>query len=100
MGFEVKFVALSNGVSIPFVEQGSPSGTPVVLLHGITDSWRSFEGVLPHLPRSIHAYALTLRGHGNADRPEAGYTPADFAADVATFMDAVGIESVERQREG
>jgi non-heme chloroperoxidase len=93
MAPEIKFVALSNGVTLPFVEQGSPSGIPVVFLHGITDSWRSFEGVLEHLPRSIRAFALTVRGHGDADRPESGYTPRDFAADVVTFMDAVGVES-------
>ena len=66
---DVKSVKLSNGVTLPYVEQGDPSGVPVVLLHGITDSWRSFAPVLPSLPASIHAFALTQRGHGDADRP-------------------------------
>jgi pimeloyl-ACP methyl ester carboxylesterase len=79
-------------VTLPYVEQGDPAGIPVLLLHGVTDSLRSFEGVLPYLPPNIHAFALTQRGHGDADRPQIGYLMRDFAADVAAFMDEVGLE--------
>jgi non-heme chloroperoxidase len=85
-------VKLSTGVELPYVEQGDPAGVPVIFLHGVTDSWRSFERVLPHLPNSIHAFALTQRGHGEADRPVTGYQPRDFAADVAAFMDALQLK--------
>jgi pimeloyl-ACP methyl ester carboxylesterase len=85
----LKCVELLNGVRLPYVEQGDPLGVPVLLLHGITDSWRSFERVLPHLPDSIRVFALSQRGHGDADRPAAGYRPQDFAADLAAFMDAL-----------
>lgn len=83
---------LPGGLTLPYVEQGDPNGIPVIFLHGITDSWRSFEPVLPHLPSQVHAFALTQRGHGDAGRPEEGYTPQDFAADVVAFMDTLGIE--------
>jgi len=66
---------------------------PVVLLHGYSDAWRSWDLVLAHLPEYVHAYALTQRGHGDADRPEDGYRPEDLAADAAAFMDAVGLEA-------
>jgi pimeloyl-ACP methyl ester carboxylesterase len=80
----VKSAALSTGVTLPYVEQGDPAGTPVVLLHGITDSWRSFEPVLPYLPDSIRAFALTQRGHGDADRPAAAYHPRHLATSPPT----------------
>jgi non-heme chloroperoxidase len=89
----IKSVELPNRVRLPYVEQGDQSGVPILLLHGVTDSWRSFKRVLPHLPASIHAFALTQRGHGDADRPAAGYRTRDFAADVAAFADAVGLAS-------
>ena len=89
----IKSVALSTGVTLPYIEQGDPTGVPMLLLHGITDSWHSFEPVLPYLPESIHAFALTQRGHGDADRPAAGYHPRDFATDVAAFLDSQGLES-------
>ena len=57
-------------------------GVPVVLLHGVTDSWRSFEPVLDHLPAAVHAYALTQRGQGDASRP-GSYRLDDLVDDVA-----------------
>jgi pimeloyl-ACP methyl ester carboxylesterase len=90
---EIKTVAIRDGIRLPFVEQGEPDGVPVLFLHGYSDSWRSFEEVLPFLPPRIRAIALTQRGHGDADRPLAGYGADDFAADLASFMDALGIAS-------
>jgi non-heme chloroperoxidase len=90
-GSIVRSVELPGRVSLPYVEQGDPSGVPVVLVHAIADSWRSFEPVLSDLPESIHAFALTQRGHGEASRPAGGYHPRDFAADLAAFMDALDL---------
>jgi non-heme chloroperoxidase len=87
----IKSVELPDRIKLPYVEQGDPSGVPMILLHGYTDSWRSFEPVLPHLPESIHAFALTQRGHGDADRPATGYHTRDFAADVEAFTDTLGL---------
>lgn len=86
MTFAIKHVDVGNGIRLPYVEQGDPSGIPMLLLHGVTDSWRSFEPVLPHLPPTIHAFALTQRGHGDANRPATGYRTRDFAADIAGFV--------------
>ena len=90
---EIQTAGLSTGVTLPYVEQGDREGVPVLMLHGLTDSWRSFEPVLTHLPESVRAFALTQRGHGDAERPEGGYAPRDLAADAAAFLDAVGVES-------
>lgn len=83
---------LSTGVTLEYVEQGNLSGTPVIMLHGMTDSWRSFEPVLPYLQSSIRAFSLTQRGHGNSDKPDDAYRTQEFATDVAAFMDLVGID--------
>ncbi len=85
-------ITLATGVRLQYVEQGDRDGIPVVMLHGYTDSWHSFEPVLPLLPASIRAIAVTQRGHGDADRPETGYRGEDFAADVVALMDALGID--------
>jgi pimeloyl-ACP methyl ester carboxylesterase len=88
----VKTATLPSGLSLPYAETGDPAGTAVVFVHAYVESWRYFEVVLRHLPASLHGYAPTQRGHGDADRPPAGYRPEDFAADVVGFMDAVGID--------
>jgi pimeloyl-ACP methyl ester carboxylesterase len=66
---------------------------PVVLLHAFADSWRSFERTLPHLPRSLRAIAVTQRGHGDADRPAAGYRVEDFASDLLGFLDVLRLDA-------
>ena len=53
-----KSVVLLNNIRLEYVEQGDAAGIPVIFLHGLTDSWHSFETVLAHLPVSIHAFAL------------------------------------------
>ena len=86
-GFSVKRAALKTGVELEFIEQGNENGIPVIFLHGLSDSWHSFEMAFQHLPSSIHAFALSQRGHGNSDKPENRYGPKDFAADVAAFIE-------------
>jgi pimeloyl-ACP methyl ester carboxylesterase len=83
---------LADGIVLLYVEQGAHGGAPVVLLHGLSDHWRSFAPVLAHMPPAIRAFAVTQRGHAGASQPETGYAIADLARDVIGFLDAVGVE--------
>lgn len=85
----VKKIALQTGITVQFAEQGSATGIPVVFLHGVTDSWRSFEPVMNWLPPTVRALSLTQRGHGGSGKPAGGYRYADFAADLRAFLDAL-----------
>ena len=87
-----KHVDLADGTRLAYVEQGDTNGVPVILLHGYTDSWRSYERVLPHLPQSLRVLAVTQRGHGDSGKPDGEYESRVFARDVANFMDTLGIE--------
>lgn len=86
-------ITLSTGVTLRYAVQGDPTGVPMVLLHGLTDSHPSYAPMTAHLPDHIRAYALTTRGHGDSDKPSHGYRLAEQAADVAAFLDAVGHEA-------
>lgn len=92
MTSEPKFAQLRSGVRLAYTEQGDRHGTPVVMLHGISDSLHSFDMLAPLLPRTWRAIAVTERGHGASDKPESGYDIPNFARDVTEFLDAVGIE--------
>jgi pimeloyl-ACP methyl ester carboxylesterase len=83
-------LTLPDGLRLEIAEQGDPAGTPVVLLHGITDSWRSFETVLPHLPASLRVVSVSQRGHGGSDKP-ASYRTREFAADAAALIEALDL---------
>jgi pimeloyl-ACP methyl ester carboxylesterase len=56
------------------------SGPPLVLVHGFTDSWRTWELVLPALERHHDVLAPTLPGHAGA---------APFPGDRGALADAV-----------
>jgi pimeloyl-ACP methyl ester carboxylesterase len=86
------FARLRNGLRLAYAEQGPADGVPIIMLHGLSDSHRSFDLMRPLLPRSWRVIAVTMRGHGLSDKPEADYAMGDFADDVAEFMDVVGIE--------
>ena len=91
MELTAKNAELKNGLRLSYAEQGANRGTPLILLHGIADSWRIFETLLAELPESIHVYALSQRGHGDSDRPTTGYRTRDFVEDLLLFMDALQI---------
>jgi pimeloyl-ACP methyl ester carboxylesterase len=84
-------VRLRTGVRLHYAEQGDPRGEPLILLHGLGDSWYSFSGILPRLPASFRVFAIDQRGHGDSDRPASGYTLADLGDDVVAFMEAMEI---------
>ena len=86
-------VRLSTGIEVEYVAQGDATGVPVILLHGLTDSLRSYDPLLPHLPASIRAFAISLRGHGDSDRPDSNYAMRDMAGDVVAFMDAMHLDT-------
>ena len=84
-------ITLPGGPSLSYLEQGDPAGLPVIMLHGITDSMRSFETTMAEMPPSLRLIAISQRGHGDSSKPAKGYLPRDFASDVARFMDALAI---------
>jgi pimeloyl-ACP methyl ester carboxylesterase len=85
-------VLLKTGVRLRYAYKGDPSGTPVIMLHGITDSSVSFSPVMPLLDNKYRVYSLDQRGHGDSDRPVGGYAMEQFAADVLAFMDAMNLK--------
>lgn len=85
-------VILKTGVRLHYAVQGEPAGTPVIMLHGYTDSWFSFTPVLPLLDRKYRVYILDQRGHGDSSHPTGGYAMEQFAGDVIAFMDAMNVK--------
>ena len=84
-------IRLSTGISVPYVEGGVASGTPVILLHPWAESLSCFDRLFPLLPETMRVIAFDQRGHGQADKPTGGYALTDFASDVEAFMDALDL---------
>jgi pimeloyl-ACP methyl ester carboxylesterase len=85
-----KQVHLRNGLRLTYVEAGNPRGEPLLLLHGFTDSSRSYSLMVPYLSR----YRLLIpdqRGHGGSDAPECCYGSTQFAYEARLFLDELGV---------
>lgn len=93
MDITLREVRLAGGLTIECAEQGRRGGPTLLLLHGITDTWRSFEPVLPWLPPDWRVVSMTQRGHGGSSAA-ASYRTRDFAADAAAMVAALGLAPV------
>jgi pimeloyl-ACP methyl ester carboxylesterase len=88
MNPQIKYTKLSTGVTVEYIETGALGGAPLLLLHGLSDSWHSFLPLLPHLPRGVRVLALSQRGHGQSSKPRDGYGLETLAEDAKAFLDA------------
>ena len=67
--------------------EGPALGSPLVLLHGSTLDWQSWQHLIPPLAQTWHAYACDLRGHGKSGWASSGYRIIDFVPDTAAFVE-------------
>ena len=66
------------------------TGTPLVLVHGITESRRCWDPVLPMLAERYDVLSVDLRGHGESSAGDA-YDPITLASDVVETVEAAGM---------
>src|ERR671912_394773 len=66
---------------------------PLVCLHGITAQHRAFNAPARHLGPSRGLVGVDLRGRGDSDKPESGYSLEAHAADVVRILDHLGLQS-------
>lgn len=98
---------LPTGIDMAYIEVGPADGKPVLLIHGLTDSVRSWSLSMDDLHKidpSLHIIAVDLRGHGQSSMPDAKtcapdpekcYRVPDLAGDVVAFMKAKGIAKAD-----
>jgi pimeloyl-ACP methyl ester carboxylesterase len=65
-------------------------GTPLVCLHGFTDTWRTWELVLPRLERWHDVLAPTLPGHAGGPPLEEPFTREGLIDALEAELDAAG----------
>jgi pimeloyl-ACP methyl ester carboxylesterase len=69
------------------------TGPPLVLLHGFTDTWRTWELVLPALERHHDVLAPTLAGHAGGPPIDGEIDDAVIAGEVERAMDEAGFRT-------
>jgi pimeloyl-ACP methyl ester carboxylesterase len=90
-----KQAVLPDGETLAYIDTGNPSGTPVVLIHGYTDSARDWVPLMPYLSKQFRLVLVDIRGHGQSSKPECCYTRLDFAYDIKLLLDSLGIQRAD-----
>lgn len=80
-----------GGFDIAWGEMGD--GPPLVLLHGMLDSHRTWRRAAPRLAKRFRVLMPDLPGHGYSGRPDAPYTLAWQADVMGRWMQCIGLEA-------
>jgi pimeloyl-ACP methyl ester carboxylesterase len=72
------------------------TGSPLLLLHGVSATWRVWSPVLPHLESHHDVLAPTLLGHAGASalHPDASPSVAALADGIESELDRAGLDAV------
>jgi pimeloyl-ACP methyl ester carboxylesterase len=76
----------AKSVRLNYLDYGSSSDQPLVMLHGGAWRWQEYLSLIPSLGQGWHIYALDLRGNGRSGWVPDTYRLQDFAEDIAEFV--------------
>jgi len=80
-----------NNLSLAYARRGK--GAPLVLIHGFPLDHSIWDEVVPLLSSDFELILPDLRGFGESVSPAPAWTMTDLAADIASLLDHLGIES-------
>ena len=78
-----------DNVAWHWVEAGD--GDPVVLLHGIPESWQCWKHQIPTLATPFMVHAFDLKGYGLSDKADGDYSMHNVAAELIRCLDHIGV---------
>ncbi len=94
MADEAEFIhrtATVDGLDWHWVEMGQ--GDPVVLLHGIPESWRCWHHQIPVLARQFRVIAPDMKGYGQSDKKDGDYSGSNVARETLALLDHLGVDT-------
>lgn len=90
--FEKKFINLSNGEKLAYIERGKGDQT-LLLVHGNMSSGVHYLPLLERLPESIHTISVDLRGFGDSSYHQSFDHLNELAEDLALFIAALNLKT-------
>lgn len=80
-----------NGIKLHYLDWGG-KGDALIFLTGMGCSAHLFDHIAPRFTDSFRVLALTRRGQGESDYPEAGYDLDTLVDDILDFMDLMNVD--------
>jgi pimeloyl-ACP methyl ester carboxylesterase len=84
----------SDGIGLHVEFEGPEDGVPVVFLHGVGSSGRTWEWLPDELTWGRRIIRVDLRGHGRSDHAHGTYILARYGADVVDVLRSVASRPV------
>jgi pimeloyl-ACP methyl ester carboxylesterase len=93
--FDLKRVALPNGIHLNVVDEGPVDAPVLIFLHGFPESHRTWRHQIAHFSDRFRCIAPDQRGYRGSSKPQAveAYTPDKLIGDIFLQADALGIGS-------
>ncbi|WP_051840613.1 alpha/beta fold hydrolase [Streptomyces sp. NRRL F-5126] len=83
----------SETVRWHYVEAGPSDGEPVVMLHGIPDSWYMWRHQIDDLARRGHrVLAIDLKGYGQSEKRAGDYRHEGVSEQLLALLDLIGVD--------
>src|SRR5689334_18635559 len=79
-----------DGVTLSILEGGL--GDPVVFVHGVVTTNNIFPSYLKAYTPGYRGIAVDLRGYGDSEKPETGFTISQFSKDLIALADALHLQ--------
>ena len=82
---------IAGDLTFHYVQWGE-QGTPIICAHGITTNAFCFQALADERSSTHRVIAYDLRGRGDSDKPESGYSLSIHAQDLAEIIDALELD--------
>ena len=82
----------ANGINIHYQEHGK--GDTLLLLHGNSESLKSFQHQIPELSKSFYVIAMDSRGQGNTSKDEKPMSYELMMEDVNQFLEKLNLRNI------
>ena len=91
--FDLKRVALPNGIHLNVVDEGPVDAPVLIFLHGFPESHRTWRHQIAHFSDRFRCIAPDQRGYRGSSKPQdvESYTPDKLIADIFALADALGV---------
>ena len=76
----------NDGVGLNVLVDGPDDGVPVVFLHGVAASTKSYDWLPPEITAGRRIIRVDFRGHGESDRAPGSYDIDHYGGDVAALL--------------
>ena len=80
-----------DGIKWHWVEQGE--GTPIVLLHGIPESWQCWKHQIPSLSKQFRVIAIDLKGYGKSSKEDGDYSMTAVASEIIKLLNHIKVSN-------